>query len=199
MINTAIKETATSTYGLLYKFVDHPEIDIILQKLDIKATLQTVKSIMHNIQIEQISEPVYISLQQLHQIMCHIADDLIKVRKMVIQYKKKWFHSWRIAEYKPYLESLKINNSILDKRLANLYKLLEINNNFQSIIEKKRNIYNSGSSNSYNNNLESHNTSHNTSNETIEYYLTNEEFIAKHNLSNDWELIGDVIDCDNIN
>ena len=27
-IDSAIKDTAITTYGLLYKFVDHPEIDV---------------------------------------------------------------------------------------------------------------------------------------------------------------------------
>lgn len=135
-IDSAIKETAVSTYKLLYKFVDHPEIDMALQKLDICATMHGVKTIMNNIQLQNVNEPIYESLQLLHQVMCHISDDLSKLKHTASKYKNKWFRKWRTAEYKPYLFSLEINSKVLEKRLNNFYKLLEVSDKFPSIIER---------------------------------------------------------------
>lgn len=132
-IDSAIKESAVSTYKLLYSFVDHPEIDIELQKLDIKATMRCVRTIMNNIQFKDISEPIYDSLKLLHQTMCNISDDLSKLNYTVNTYKKKWFKRWRRAEYKQYLVSIEINTRILEKRLDNFYKLLEVSDKFPSI------------------------------------------------------------------
>jgi hypothetical protein len=135
-IDSAIKETAVSTYKLLYKFVEHPEIDMALQKLDIRASMCGVKTIMNNIQLQHVNEPIYESLQLLHQVMCHISDDLSKLKYTASKYKNKWFRKWRTAEYKPYLLSLEINSKILEKRLDNFYKLLDVSDKFPSIIDK---------------------------------------------------------------
>jgi len=135
-IDSAIKETAVSTYKLLYKFVEHPEIDMALQKLDIRASMCGVKTIMNNIQLQHVNEPIYESLQLLHQVMCHISDDLSKLKHTASKYKNKWFRKWRTAEYKPYLLSLEINSKILEKRLDNFYKLLDVSDKFPSIIDK---------------------------------------------------------------
>jgi hypothetical protein len=135
-IDSAIKETAVSTYKLLYKFVEHPEIDMALQKLDIRASMCGVKTIMNNIQLQHVNEPIYGSLQLLHQVMCHISDDLSKLKHTASKYKNKWFRKWRTAEYKPYLLSLEINSKILEKRLDNFYKLLDVSDKFPSIIDK---------------------------------------------------------------
>jgi hypothetical protein len=140
-VNSAIKETAISTYNLLYKFVEHPEINITLQTLDIKATMKSVKTIMNNIQLKHVSEPIYESLQLLHQIICHISDDLTKLKKTAKDYDKKWFKSWRTADYKYYLQSLDMNTKVLEKRLDNFYKLLEINDKFPSIMCKYTETY----------------------------------------------------------
>ena len=135
-IDSAIKETAVSTYKLLYKFVEHPEIDMALQKLDIRESMCGVKTIMNNIQLQHVNEPIYESLQLLHQVMCHISDDLSKLKHTASKYKNKWFRKWRTAEYKPYLLSLEINSKILEKRLDNFYKLLDVSDKFPSIIDK---------------------------------------------------------------
>jgi hypothetical protein len=146
-IDSAIKETAVSTYKLLYKFVDHPEIDMALQKLDIRATMRGVKTIMNNIQLQNVNEPIYESLQLLHQVMCHISDDLSKLKHTASKYKHKWFRKWRTAEYKPYLLSLEINSKVLEKRLDNFYKLLEVSDKFPSIIDKHQQYNNTNNTN----------------------------------------------------
>jgi hypothetical protein len=130
-INSAIKETATGTYNILYRFIDHPEIDIALHELDTKATLQNVESIMENISVEMMSQPIYLSLNHLHQIMCTIMDDLTKLKQTADSHKKKWFRKFRTAEYKLYLEAVKANNKILEKRLGYLFELLKAKDCFQ--------------------------------------------------------------------
>lgn len=130
LIQSAIKETANSTYGILYKFIDHPEIDLVLHGLDTKAQLQNVETLMKNIDLQSINEPIYNSLNQLHQIMCCIMDDLCKIKYEVDKYKTKWFKKFRGANYKIHLERLKINHQILEKRLANLFQLLKIKHCF---------------------------------------------------------------------
>jgi len=129
-LSSAIKETAIGTYHVLYQFVNHPEIDLELQELDIEATIKTVESIIQNITQDQISDPVYLSLHQLHQSMCNIMDDLTKLKQSADNYNKKWFRSIRSADYISYLESVKINSKVLDKRLKHLFKLLNIQNVF---------------------------------------------------------------------
>ena len=78
MITSVIKETANTAYGAMYNFIDHPEINLTLKQLDTKATLQKTENIIKNINLTDINETVHVILNQLHQIICEIIDDLSK-------------------------------------------------------------------------------------------------------------------------
>ena len=46
MITSVIKETANTAYGAMYNFIDHPEINLTLKKLDTKATVTKTKILL---------------------------------------------------------------------------------------------------------------------------------------------------------
>ena len=126
MITSVIKETVNTAYGAMYNFIDHPEINLALKQLDTKATLQKTENIIKNINLSDINETVHVILNQLHQIICEIIDDLSKINYSLKQYKQKWFKFARKADYKPFLEKLKIDHRILDKRLKSLFDILNV-------------------------------------------------------------------------
>ena len=126
MIAQVIKETANTAYGAMYQFIDHPEINKALKELDTKAVLQKTENIIKNINLHEINETINVILNQLHQIICEIIDDLSKINYSLTKYKKKWFRFARRADYKPYLEKLKVDHQLLDKRLNSLFELLKV-------------------------------------------------------------------------
>ena len=132
MITSVIKETANTAYGAMYNFIDHPEINLTLKQLDTKATLQKTENIIKNINLTDINETVHVILNQLHQIICEIIDDLSKINYSLKTYKKKWFKFARKADYKPFLEKLKIDHDILDKRLQSLFDILKVKQCFNN-------------------------------------------------------------------
>ena len=130
MITSVIKETANSAYGVIYNFVDHPEINKVLKELDTKAVLKKTENIIKNINHKDINETIHIILNQLHQIICEIIDDLSKINHSLKEYQKKWFKMVRRADYKPFLKKLKLDHKILDKRLKSLFDVLNIKDFF---------------------------------------------------------------------
>ena len=132
MITRVIKETANSAYGAMYSFVDHPEINKVLKELDTKAVLKKTENLIKNININDINETIHIILNQLHQIICEIIDDLSKINHSLNKYKQKWFKMIRRADYKPYLKKLKLDHKILDKRLKSLFDVIQIKQVFKN-------------------------------------------------------------------
>lgn len=142
VIAQMIKETANTAYGAMYQFIDHPEINRALKELDTKAVLKKTETIIKNINCQDINETIHILLNQLHQIICEIIDDLSKINYSLSKYKKKWFKFARRADYKPYLEKLKIDHVLLDKRLKGLFEILNVSHFFDNNNNKHRFIDN---------------------------------------------------------
>tara|TARA_B100001094_G_scaffold226825_1_gene221324 strand:- start:816 stop:1310 length:495 start_codon:yes stop_codon:yes gene_type:complete len=142
VIAQMIKETANTAYGAMYQFIDHPEINRALKELDTKAVLKKTETIIKNINCHDINETIHILLNQLHQIICEIIDDLSKINYSLSKYKKKWFKFARRADYKPYLEKLKIDHVLLDKRLKGLFEILNVSHFFDNNNNKHRFIDN---------------------------------------------------------
>ena len=142
VIAQMIKETANTAYGAMYQFIDHPEINRALKELDTKAVLKKTETIIKNINCHDINETIHILLNQLHQIICEIIDDLSKINYFLSKYKKKWFKFARRADYKPYLEKLKIDHVLLDKRLKGLFEILNVSHFFDNNNNKHRFIDN---------------------------------------------------------
>ena len=95
VVTAAIRNTANSVYTMMYSFINHPEINKCLVTLDTKATVKTVESIIKHIDIENIGEPLHVALNQVHQALCEIIDDLSKINYTLQSYNKKWFKSFR--------------------------------------------------------------------------------------------------------
>ena len=136
IITSVIRDTASSAYTMMYTFIDHPEINKVLKELDTIATIQTVENIIKNINSDSINTTSHIVLNQVHQILCEIIDDLSKINHSLKTYKSKWFKRFRKADYSIYLIKLKEDHQILEKRLKNLFNILTIKNYLQD--DKKK-------------------------------------------------------------
>lgn len=141
VITRVIKETANSAYGVMYNFVDHPEINLVLRQLDTKAVLKKTENLIKNINLTDINETIHITLNQLHQIICEIIDDLSKINHSLKSYQKKWFKIIRKADYKPYLDKLKLDHKILDKRLKSLFDILNVKHVFDNTKNNEDDFY----------------------------------------------------------
>lgn len=130
LINSAIKDTAGTTYGMIQKFIDHPDIYMVLTSLDTKALIERVEKTLNTIHIKENElnheNPLCIVLNQIHQKMCDIIDNLSKIKYYASEDKKKWFRRVRKSSYTSYLEQLKVNHNILDKRISYFFELLKV-------------------------------------------------------------------------
>lgn len=127
VIATAIRETSSSIYTVMYGLVDtkYPEIEKVLTELDIKAQIISIESLIAN--IKDINDTVHLLLNYLHQIICDINDDLTKINFSIKSHKKKYFYKWRTPDYVPYLKKLKNDHKVLEKRLSMLIRVLSVN------------------------------------------------------------------------
>lgn len=127
VISTAIRETSSSIYTAMYGLVDskYPEIDKVLNQLDIKAQISSIESLIAN--IKYINDTIHLLLNYLHQIICDINDDLTKINFSIKTHKEKYFNKWRTPAYLPYLKKLKRDHIILEKRLKMLIQVLSVN------------------------------------------------------------------------
>ena len=113
VIATAIRETSSSIYTVMYGLVDtkYPEIEKVLNELDIQARISSIESFI--VDIQDINDTHHLLLNYLHQIICEINDDLTKINFSINTHKKKYFHKWRTPDYVPYLKKLKRDHGIL--------------------------------------------------------------------------------------
>lgn len=65
-------------------------------------------------------DPIKLSLYYLHEIIQDIHNNLYDINKKTAYHNTKWFHSWRTLDINSYLNTLKINTKLLDRRFKDL-------------------------------------------------------------------------------
>ena len=81
ILTKAISDTAGTIYNLLYGLVElhDPILERAIDELDVKAQIKCVESIIGNLDKSSITKSLNISLEQLHNIICRIREDLKQI------------------------------------------------------------------------------------------------------------------------
>ena len=124
LLTKAISDTANTIYNLLYGLVDlqDPVLDKAIDELDVKAQIKCVESIIANLDNDNVTRSLNISLEQLHEIICRIREDLKQINHNFIKHQQKYFFYYRR------IANLKRHKAILDQRMEMFMKIFTIDN-----------------------------------------------------------------------
>ena len=131
ILTKAISDTAGTIYNILYGLVDISDkrLDRVMEELDIKENLRIIDSVITSMNGRSASKTVQISLEQLHEIICHIREDLKQIQSNFDYHATKYFSGYRQINNSVQIKNLKKHKQILDQRLDLFIKILNIEHN----------------------------------------------------------------------
>ena len=117
----------------------NPEVRALLDHLDLEADLKVVEAQIHQIEdrpryhvrlspqkTQLLDDPGQICLDQVHEMISKIKEELEEIRRLTEEHNQKWFAGWRTPGYTPYLEAIRKHKGILDKRVNRLFKTINL-------------------------------------------------------------------------
>lgn len=131
LMTKAISETANTIYNLLYGLVDlqDPVLERAIDELDVRAQIKCVESIIGNLENRNLTKSLNISLEQLHEIICRIREDLKQINQNFRRHSQKYLYYYRRIDNSSEINNLKRHKKILDQRLEMFMKIFTIDNN----------------------------------------------------------------------
>lgn len=109
--------------------IDNPDVNFLIVELDIVRKLDLMQAVINSVNngtkhahahahacTHAATDPIGLSLMYLRETINNIHKDLENINKKINNHKAKWFNNWRNINVKPYLDSLKVNVGLLDKR-----------------------------------------------------------------------------------
>jgi hypothetical protein len=128
LMTKAISDSANTIYNLLYGLVEFqdPKLERTLEELDVKEQVRTVETLIRNLHKERISESINLCLEQLHEIICRIREDLKQISINMDIHKTKWLYSYRPVDNNVQITNLKKHKHILDQRLDMFMKVFRV-------------------------------------------------------------------------
>ena len=78
------------------------------------------------------SASVNYCLENLHDMIVRIREDLKQINSIIKSHKEKYFNNWRSVDVREQLNNLKIHTQLLDQRYDLLVKTLNITNNIKN-------------------------------------------------------------------
>lgn len=128
ILTKAISESSSTIYNLLYGLVDNgdPELERVLEELDVFAQMRCVESVTKYQGGAPITSARTICLEQLHEIICRIREDLRQINGNLELHKQKYFASYRNPHNSVEIKNLRGHKRILDQRLEMFMKVVQI-------------------------------------------------------------------------
>jgi hypothetical protein len=128
LMTKAISDSANTIYNLLYGLVEFqdPVLERTLEELDVKEQVRTVETLIRNLQKPRISESINLCLEQLHEIICRIREDLKQISRNMEIHKTRWLYTYRPVDNRIQIANLKKHKSILDQRLDMFMKVFRV-------------------------------------------------------------------------
>jgi hypothetical protein len=128
ILTKAISDTAGTIYNLLYGLVDNgdPELDRVLEELDVYAQMKCVDSLTQTLDTHSITKTLHVCLEQLHEIICRIREDLRQIQKNMESHRELYFASYRLRNNKEQITNLRRHKHTLDQRMDMLIKVIQI-------------------------------------------------------------------------
>ena len=128
ILTKAISDSAGTIYNLLYGLVDNgdPELDRVLDELDVHAQMKCVDSVTQTLDSNTITKTLHLCLEQLHEIICRIREDLRQIRNNMEVHRKRYFSSYRRPQNTDQIQNLRRHKHTLDQRMDMLIKVIHI-------------------------------------------------------------------------
>lgn len=104
-------------------------VDKVLCELDIGNKIRTMELLtkeFSSIKDLDNEDAIHYCLENLHDMILRIREDLKQIGYKIKQHKTKYFNNWRTIDIKNQIYNLRIHSSLLDKRYDLLVKTLNI-------------------------------------------------------------------------
>ena len=95
--------------------------------MDLNSKLEIIHSLIKELNEEKLKEFQKISLKSIEILIDEINKELIDINQKINYHNSKYFSSWRSINLDNNINQLNDHNILLDKRLDNLIKLLNLN------------------------------------------------------------------------
>lgn len=131
----AISDASYSIYASIGEIFYYTKyVDKSLCQLDIGNKVKTMELMCKDMaKLEKLnSESVNYCLENLHDMIVRIREDLKQINSIIKLHKEKYFNNWRSVDVKEQLSNLKIHTRLLDQRYDLLVKTLNITNNVKN-------------------------------------------------------------------
>lgn len=135
ILTQAISDASYSIYssiGEIFYYTNY--VDKSLCQLDIGNKVKTMELMCKDMaKLEKLnSESVNYCLENLHDMIVRIREDLKQINSIIKVHKDKYFNNWRSVDVKEQLSNLRIHTQLLDQRYDLLVKTLNITNNVKN-------------------------------------------------------------------
>lgn len=140
LMTKAISDSANTIYNILYGLVEFqdPLLERTLEELDVKEQVRIVETLIRNLQKTRISESINVCLEQLHEIICRIREDLKQISKNMEIHKQRWLYTYRPVDNKLQINNLKKHKNVLDQRLDMFMKVFRVESPRENSINQNR-------------------------------------------------------------
>ena len=146
IISKAIINCTSNIYNIIVDLNINKDKHLkqLIEKLDVQAKTKCIESIILNLDGKLQSNTLNIILEQLHEIICKIREDLIQINKIFKNHNQKYFYYIRYIDTSLQTNNLTNHMSILEKRLDLFMKILTIEKS-KEIVEikniKKKDVF----------------------------------------------------------
>jgi len=132
-----VTETSRSIFHSITNILshEHPVINLILSELDIPAQIKLIKSIVSEVsESSNHSKTLELSLEQLDDIVKIVSKQISIIKEGITYHDTLWLNKWRTPAYEAEIKQLRRQKKIMNQRLDNLIKVIQISNQLSNQI-----------------------------------------------------------------
>ena len=137
ILSQAITDASASIYSSVGEVFHHTgSIDKVLCELDINNKVKTIELLCNQLPkgIKENSDECAINfcLENLHDMVIRIREDLKQIKSKIDYHNSKWFVSWRSLDARQELSNLRLHTKLLEERYDLFVKTQTISNIFET-------------------------------------------------------------------
>lgn len=140
IVSQAITDASSSIYSSIGDVFHHTNsIDKVLFTLDIHNKVKTLELLCNSLPTKEIDSSnenaIDFCLDNLHDMIIRIREDLNQLKKMIEYHKSKWFNSLRSLDVRIQLSNLNLHTKLLDSRYEMFVKTLTVYNLLENKVD----------------------------------------------------------------